>query len=274
MHRLLGLRQPPLPENVDHVQSSSRPISGNGSKSAVRGSALLRGHHSPCWRWRYKIKKRYPCRRSVFSYLSSRSVRERLWRSLGADWLLADRPIFPLKAGGLVTLRGLQILMVSALCASTADAQSLEPIVSEAIVQAPADAVWALWSTGEGLGSWLAPHVDIDLRLGGLMRTNYSPQGRLGDPSTIENVILSFEPGRMLSIGVAKTPEGFPFPNAIQRMWTVVYLEPVDGDRTRVRVVGLGFGPDEESQRMRAFFQQGNDITLGQLQSHVAGSRM
>ena len=44
-------------------------------------------------------------------------------------------------------------------------------------------------------------------------------------PQTIENVILSFEPRRMLSVRVAKAPENFPFPNAIRHTWTVVYFE-------------------------------------------------
>ena len=33
-----------------------------------------------------------------------------------------------------------------------------------------------------GLRSWLAPHAEIDLRIGGLMRANYDSRGALGDP--------------------------------------------------------------------------------------------
>ena len=103
------------------------------------------------------------------------------------------------------------------------------------------------------------------------MRTNYNAQGKLGDPGTIENVILSFEPQRMISIKVAKPPANFPFPNAVREMWTVLYFSPAGPSRTNVREVTLGFGPDPESQRMRAFFNQGNATTLNQLQRHFAG---
>ena len=151
-----------------------------------------------------------------------------------------------------------------------AAAQDLGPIVHEGIVEASLDKVWAAFTTSDGLRAWLAPHAEIDFRIGGLMRTNYNPQGRLGDPQTIENVILSFEPRRMLSVRVAKPPENFPFPNAIRQMWTVVYFEAAGPDRTTVREVSLGFGADEESQRMRAFFNQGNATTLAQLQKHFA----
>jgi hypothetical protein len=53
-------------------------------------------------------------------------------------------------------------------------------------------------------------------------------------------------------------------------MWTVLYFEPDGASRTRLRVVGLGFGPDEESQKMRAFFEKGNEFTLKQLQAHFS----
>ena len=102
------------------------------------------------------------------------------------------------------------------------------------------------------------------------MRTNYNAQGALGDAQTIENAILSFEPGRLLSIRAVKNPENFPFPVAIREMWTVLYFEPAGDGRTKVRVVGLGFNATEESQKMRAFFERGNATTLEQLRQHFA----
>ena len=161
------------------------------------------------------------------------------------------------------------VAMVVAVGGS-ANAQDVSPVVHEGIVEAPLDAVWAAWTTSEGLRSWMAPHAEIDLRVGGRMLANYNAQGTLGDPQTIENTILSFEPKRMLSIKVAKHPAGFPFPNAIQRMWSIVYLEAVAPGRTHIREVSLGFEADEESQKMRAFFNQGNATTLNQLQRHFA----
>jgi hypothetical protein len=50
-------------------------------------------------------------------------------------------------------------------------------------------------------------------------------------------------------------------------MWTVIYFEPLAAERTRLRVVSLGFGEDDESQRMRSFFEKGNAATLQQLQA-------
>ncbi|WP_374667626.1 SRPBCC domain-containing protein [Ramlibacter sp.] len=144
------------------------------------------------------------------------------------------------------------------------------PVVNEAVIAAPRAVVWQAWTTAEGLRSWLAPHADIDLRLGGLMRSNYNPAGALGDAGTIENRILAYEPQRMLAIQVARAPERFPFPNAIRSMWTVIHLDDADGGHTRVRAVSMGFTDDDESARMRAFFERGNAYTLQQLQQRFA----
>jgi uncharacterized protein YndB with AHSA1/START domain len=163
----------------------------------------------------------------------------------------------------------LLLLVVLALPAH-GRAQSAEPLVHEAVVDAPVEDVWAAFTTGEGLRSWMAPHAEIDLRIGGLMRSNYNAQGSLADASTIENRVLAFDPRRMFAMQVAKPPAEFPFPAAIRQMWTIVYFDAVGPRQTRVRTVGLGFGADEESRKMRAFFDRGNAATLTGLQRRFA----
>jgi uncharacterized protein YndB with AHSA1/START domain len=109
-------------------------------------------------------------------------------------------------------------------------------------------------------------HAEIELKIGGQMKTRYDPKGTLDDGKAIENTILSYEPMRMLSFKVTKAPQGFPFPGAITKMWTIVYFEAQGEKSTRVRVVSMGFGSDEESKKMREFFNRGNAVTLEGLQ--------
>lgn len=116
----------------------------------------------------------------------------------------------------------------------------------------------------------MVAHAEFVLRIGGKMRTLYDPAGKLGDPATIENTIICYDPKRMLSIKVSKVPQGFPFPQAVKSMWTVIYFEAESTTKTRVKIVGLGFGDDDESKQMRAFFDRGNAQTLRQLQSYFA----
>ncbi|MET0647457.1 MAG: SRPBCC domain-containing protein [Pyrinomonadaceae bacterium] len=143
-------------------------------------------------------------------------------------------------------------------------------LVHEGVVAAPVGDVWAAFTTGKGQESWMVAHSEVELKVGGRMRTHYDPKGVIGDSKTIENEIISYDPGRMLSIRVSKFPEGFPFPNAVKGMWTVIYFEALSPRTTRVQIVGLGFGDDEESKKMRAFFERGNAFTLKKLQERFA----
>jgi uncharacterized protein YndB with AHSA1/START domain len=140
--------------------------------------------------------------------------------------------------------------------------------ITEGIIDAPLDAVWAALTTKEGMESWAVAHAEIDLKVGGKMRTHYSPKGKIGDPNTIENIILAFEPKRMLSIQVGKPPVKFPFKEAIKSVWHVLSFDEAGPGRTRLREVGLGYGSDEESKKLRAFFKNGNAFTLKKLQEH------
>jgi len=159
-----------------------------------------------------------------------------------------------------------------ALTWSATWAQSNGPLIHEGVVDAPLAKVWDAWTTSAGLQSWLAPHAEIDFRIGGVMRANYNPDGELGDPQTIENTILSFDPQAMISIRVLKAPADFPFPSAILAMWTVIYFQANGPASTHVRIVANGFSADEESQSMRAFFAQGNAITLQQMQERLGAA--
>lgn len=140
----------------------------------------------------------------------------------------------------------------------------------DGLVNAPVQQVWKALSTSEGLRSWMAPLVEIDLRVGGKMLSSYKADARLGDENTIENTILSFEPGRMISLKATKPPAGFPFPEAIKDMWSVIYLDPMGVNRTRVTVCGMGYTDTEEGRKLREFFDKGNAYTIEQLRKKFA----
>lgn len=140
----------------------------------------------------------------------------------------------------------------------------------EALIDAPVAEVWEAFTTKKGIESWMVAHGEFDLRVGGKMRTHYDTKGVIGDENTIENTILSYEPMRMLSIKATKCPANFPLKAAIDKMWTVVYFEPVGSDQTRVTCVGMGFDDDEESQKLREHFDGGNAYTLRKLQEKFA----
>jgi uncharacterized protein YndB with AHSA1/START domain len=140
-----------------------------------------------------------------------------------------------------------------------------QPLMAQAVVDAPADIVWEAFVTKEGIESWMVASGDVDLKIGGLMRTTYRKGADLDGDTAIHQAILSIDPGRMLSFRTVKTPKDFPFAEAMSKSWTVVYLDPVDASRTRVTIKMLGYDSDTESQKMRAFFEVGNKATLDAL---------
>jgi uncharacterized protein YndB with AHSA1/START domain len=145
-----------------------------------------------------------------------------------------------------------------------------EPPVVEEVVDAPPAEVWRLFTTKEGLSSWLSPVAEIDLRIGGAIRTNYNPQGKIGGLGTLTRTILSYDPARMLSLKTSGVPADFPSKKLMESVWTVIYFEPAGEARTRVRVVGLGYGDDAESKVLRDLFEKGNAGTLEKLKRRVS----
>ena len=157
-----------------------------------------------------------------------------------------------------------------AVCA-TAHADEVS-FVNEGVIEAPIEEVWKILATSEGykvLGPALA---EVDLRIGGTIRSRYGSDGTLGDAETIENTILAYEPPRMMATRITKTPASFPFKNAWKTTWTVLTLVPVASDKTLLRAASLGFGADEESAAMRRFFEAGNQSVIDNVRRHFAGS--
>jgi uncharacterized protein YndB with AHSA1/START domain len=169
-----------------------------------------------------------------------------------------------------ILMQTLLLIMFCALTVSAGEDKTMQEVQDE--IDAPVEEVWRAFTTKEGIESWMVPMAEIDLRIGGVMRTNYNAAGRLGDPNTITNTILSYDPMRMLSIKATGAPANFPYKKALENMWTVIYFEPLPSNRTRVRVVGLGYGEDSEAQMMREFFKKGNAITLEHLKKRFAKS--
>jgi uncharacterized protein YndB with AHSA1/START domain len=158
-------------------------------------------------------------------------------------------------------------LLLGLCSAASADEVSF---VNEGVVAAPIEEVWKIFATSEGykvLGPALA---EVDLRLGGTIRSRYGADGTLGDAETIENSILAYEPPTMMALRITKTPASFPFKTAWKSTWTVLTLVPVDGGKTLLRAASLGFGADEESVAMRRFFEAGNQSVIANVQRHFA----
>jgi uncharacterized protein YndB with AHSA1/START domain len=165
--------------------------------------------------------------------------------------------------------------MVLASCAAMMNAPMAlagRTLVTEAVIAAPVADVWDAFTTARGFESWAVAHAEVDLRVGGEIRSNYDPTGTIGDDHTIINQILVFEPQRMLAIRNTRAPAGFPHADLFGQTWSVIYFEPDNGavDRTRVRIVGMGWGEGKQWDDLYNFFKAGNAQTLAALQKKFA----
>ncbi len=159
------------------------------------------------------------------------------------------------------------VLLITMLMAQVA---TVEPILTEATIDAPVADVWRAFTTKEGIESWMVGSGDIALHIGGRQRTSYTKGADLDGDTAIHQEILAIDPERMIAMRVVKPPKGFPFPHAIANTWTVIYFQPIDATHTRVIARMLGYTSDEESVKMRAFFETGNRATMSSLAKKFA----
>ena len=165
--------------------------------------------------------------------------------------------------GALVAIFAMGV--VASIAPARAPAGEL-PLTREAVIHGPANEVWRLITTKRGMESWLVPHDDVDLRVGGLVRTNHDPAGTIGDAKTVTNRILALKPGRMFSLQVAEAPRDFPFADPVQGTWYEIYVDPLPHGQTRVRCVGHGFSSDPVGFTARAFVDRGSLWAFQQLE--------
>lgn len=157
------------------------------------------------------------------------------------------------------------VLLIAGLW-SVHSVQAAEPQVTEGFVNTTAEEVWRIFTTAEGYKRTGVAQAEIDFRIGGTIRTHYDPKGQLGDAKTIVQEILAYEPERMLATRVQQAPADFPFRDALADTWTVIYLTPAGDNMTQVRIIGLGYTDQPQSQAMRKYFAEGNRWTL----DHIA----
>lgn len=144
---------------------------------------------------------------------------------------------------------------------------ALPPQVVEADVNGPVAEVWKVFSTADGFKKLGVAQCEFDLRIGGLIRTHYDPNGVLGDDGTIENEVLAYEPERMIAIRIHQPPKGFPFaPETWKNTWSVITLTDLGAGRTHVRIAGMGYTDSPDSRKMREFFAGGNAWVMQFLQ--------
>jgi uncharacterized protein YndB with AHSA1/START domain len=165
------------------------------------------------------------------------------------------------------------LLFVSGSCSSSVARQEKEvsstitktkageTILTQDIwINAPVKDVWAAFTTGAGWIRWSAPVAEIDLKVGGTIKSHYTANAKIGDEGTITLHILNYVPERLLTIR-AELQDNWPEVMKVdhEKLMNVLVFEKVNENRTHVISYGLGYGDAPIYQKLLKFFGPANE---------------
>ena len=143
-------------------------------------------------------------------------------------------------------------------------------LVQEALLEASMDVVWRAYTTTEGYTAWAAPVAEIDLKIGGQMRTHYTPTAKIGADGTNTLTILNYVPQRVLTLRAEPAPTWPAYLRKdAERLSNVILFENLGENRTRVSSFGIGYRDTPEYEAVLGFFGKANVALLGHLKRYV-----
>lgn len=156
--------------------------------------------------------------------------------------------------------------VLSTAGASTASVVSSkpEPIILQAMVEAPPARVWQALTTPEGVHSFFSEQALVEPKIGGAYEMYFAPENPVGFKGTEGVRILAMEePSRFFISWNA--PRSYP---QYRDQKTVVEfeLEPVGESRTLVRLTHSGWGRGPGWGQVRDYFGNAWKVILGRLQ--------
>lgn len=143
-------------------------------------------------------------------------------------------------------------------------------LLQEVLVEAPVADVWNAYTTSEGWMGWAAPLAEVDLRVGGLIRTHYQPGAAIGDAGTNTLHILSYVPQQLLILQ-AELEDRWPdvMKEDAEHLMNVIIFEELGKERTRIRSYGVGYRDSPAYDELLGFFAPANEGLFRKLKAMV-----
>ncbi|MEM7201099.1 MAG: SRPBCC domain-containing protein [Planctomycetota bacterium] len=143
-------------------------------------------------------------------------------------------------------------------------------LVQEAWFEAPIEAVWQAYTTSDGWTAWASPKAEIDLRVGGLVRTHYDKAAAIGDPGTNTLTIVNYVPHQLLTLRAdlrANWPEILK--QDADNLTNPILFEAIAPKLTRVMSYGVGYRDAPEYDKLLSMFSKANETLLEALKVYL-----
>jgi len=155
---------------------------------------------------------------------------------------------------------------------STIDSSNVEELVliQEFNVNVPIDSVWNAYTTKKGWESWATALAEVNIKNGGLIRTNYNKNGKIGDSTTIVLHVKNYVPKKLITLQ-AELTNNFPefMKDDEKNLYNLVYFESIKPSVTKVISYGIGYKNNAKYKSLLKFFIKGNVISYVNLISYL-----
>ena len=143
-------------------------------------------------------------------------------------------------------------------------------LVEEVIVKAPVARVWKAYTTSEGWESWAATVAKVDFRVGGLIRTTYTPGGSVDGEEAIVQHVLNFVPEKLITLQ-AEVSDQWPevLKEREKQMYNVILFNELDEQTTQIVSYGMGYKDTPELRELMSFFIMANKGLYQKLIAHL-----
>lgn len=166
-------------------------------------------------------------------------------------------------------------------------ARTGEPVIRQSVLlDESVERVWDLYTTAKGLQSWAAPNAEVDLRIGGTIRSNFKVGAGIGAPGTIVTEIISLIPEAEIVLrddlvhlltmgGLFKWLDLYPqaFLTELETngddLLTTVRFEALADNQTRLTLFSNGYGEGTEWDRVYEENKKSNLWFLNNLAKRV-----
>lgn len=143
-------------------------------------------------------------------------------------------------------------------------------LIQEFKVKAPLEKVWKAYTTKKGWESWAVPLAEVNLKVGGTIKTNYNKAGLIGDSTTITTHIVNYVPQKLITLQ-AEITDNFPdfMKKEADDFYNVIYFNDQGNGQTTVTSYGIGYKNTPKYLELMNYFIPANEKTIMSLIAYL-----